>query len=287
MIALIAMALLLALGCAGKARDSFGVAGPLEESQTMRLTLKSRYMEQEMPFMVYFPKGYGGGDTYPVWYALHGYGSTESMWIDAGIGEAADDLMGRGVIDPMIMVFPLTRYDSVRIIQADMADGKRDESRIDQFLCRELIPHIDAHCDTAASPEGRYIGGFSMGGMIALRIAFHHPDLFGRAGGYSPALPSGDYSGTQFEKWLYPNETFEDVDAAALARKNGITGLTVWLDSGTANDPFAEGILSLYEALKKRGVRTEYHIYDGGHDIHNVMNSMKEHLAFYSTEGGE
>jgi len=284
-IALIAMVVLLSFGCAGRDRDSFGIDLPLAQSQVISLTLESECMEREMPFMVYFPQGYGGGDAYPVWYALHGYGSTESMWLDAGIGKAADELIEGGEIDPMIMVFPLTRYDSLEIIQADLADGKREESRMDRFLCEELIPYIDARCDTIASSECRYIGGFSMGGMIALRTAFHHPDLFGKAGGYSPAMPSSEYSGTQFEEWLYPNDTFEEVDVAALARENSLTSLKVWLDCGTANDPFSEPIQSLRDALRKRGIPAEFRLYDGGHDIHNVMDNIEECLTFYS--GGE
>ena len=41
--------------------------------------------------MVYLPAGYGDGNTYPVWYGLHGYSSTETMWLTtAGIGQTAD-----------------------------------------------------------------------------------------------------------------------------------------------------------------------------------------------------
>ena len=282
-ICLTIMASLLLPGCGQGDRDSFGIDSPLTESLVMELSLESRCMERDMPFMIYFPEGYGGEEAYPVWYALHGYSADESMWIDFGIAGAADALIAGGAIDPMIMVFPLTRYDSLKTIQADLEDdGKRGESRMDRFLCEELVPYIDTHCNTVPSAKGRYIGGFSMGGMIALRTAFHHPDLFSKVGGYSPAMTYSDFSGRELEEWLYPYEDTETADIQEIAASKGIDKLDVWLDYGTANDPFSEGIQSLYQALQERGIDSQLHIYEGGHDLHNAMENIEELLAFYS-----
>jgi enterochelin esterase-like enzyme len=264
-------------GCAGKAAKT---------SQVLRLTIDSTYMNQKRPIVIYLPKGYGGGDHYPVWYGLHGYNSNENMWINsAGAADAADAMIAAGEIKPLIMVFPLTRYDLFKDIQADFEkEGKFGESSMDRFLCEELVPYIDSHYDTVKSMNGRSIGGFSMGGMIALRIAFHHPNMFGKVGGYSPSVASSDYSGRQLEKWLFPNDNVDEIaDIEAFDKQKGLDKLHVYLDCGTAADAFSVGVQSLSECLRTRGVRTEFHQYEGGHDVQYAINNIREYLKFYGS----
>lgn len=176
------------------------------------------------------------------------------------------------------MVFPYTKDATMKEISKDLEDGKVDERNIDSFLTKELIPYIDSHYYTVASPEGRFIGGFSLGGMIALRTAFHHTELFSKVGGYSPGVISSDYSDRQLEKWLYPNEDIDDIET--FDKKHGFRKLQVWLDAGNSNDPFSIGIKSLYEALQKRGIPSEFELYDGGHTLRK--DNIKDYLKFYA-----
>ncbi|MDF2906894.1 MAG: esterase [Herbinix sp.] len=259
---------------------SLGFEDTLTESQVIALTLESEYMDRTMPYIIYLPEGYGNGLDYPVWYGLNSYSTDEAMWINHGIDVAANELIDTGEIQPMIMVFPYTKDATLIEITKDLEDGKVDERNIDQFLTRELIPYIDSHYYTTATPEGRYIGGFSMGGMIALRTAFHHTDLFSKVGGYSPAVISSDYSEQQLEKWLFPNDIIEDIEV--FDQKKGFHKLTVQLDAGNTNDPFSEGIKSLYETLQKRGIPSEFELYDGGHTLR--QSSLKNYLKFYVGE---
>ncbi len=286
LISLAALTGLMFCGCSGINADrrSSGVSEPLKESRIMDLSVKSNYMGREMPCKIYLPKGYGDKKDYPVWYGLHGYGSNESMWIDKGIAGTADELIDNGGIEPVIMVFPYTRDATLKEISKDVEDdGKLDERNMDQFLSKELVPYIDAHYRTVTSSDGRYIGGFSMGGMIALRIAFHHPDLFSKVGGYSPAVVSSDYSDKQLEKWLFPNENTDEItDIVKYDKKKGLDKLNVYLDCGGANDPFTVGIQSLYDALQKRGIKSEIHLMDGGHTLRQA--SEKDYLKFYTAK---
>jgi enterochelin esterase-like enzyme len=275
---------LLLFGCAGKNGDlrSSGFSEPLKESQVIKLSLNSNYMGRKMPCLVYLPKGYGGGKDYPVWYGLHGYSSDESMWIDNGVGEVADQLIDNGGIEPIIMAFPYTGTTTMKEIAKDMEDdGKLSESNMDQFMCRELIPYIDSHYYTVTSADGRYIGGFSMGGMISLRIAFHHTDMFSKVGGYSASVISSDYSVRQLEKWLFPYDNADKVDdITGYDKKKGFDKLNVYLDAGKVNDPFTIGLQSLYDALQKRGIKSEFQLSEGGHTLRKT--SIKDYLKFYA-----
>ena len=204
------------------------------------------------------------------------------MWLDADAVEAADDMTGQGELQPMIMVFPLTRYDSAKAILEDMSDGVRGESGMGRFLTKELTPYIDAHFDTLDSPEGRFIGGYSMGGYFALEIALQHPDLFGKAGAFSPALPYSDFSGGQFEKWLFPDAGPELAsDAATFARDMGLDKVQVYLDCGQVNDPFSEGAQSLNLALRERRIPVTFSVHDGGHTLQ--PDKIPEYLQFFGS----
>jgi len=286
-VALIVAVLLSSLilsGCKNKYEDllSAGITVPLTESQIISLSVKSSIMGREIPCKVYLPKGYGNGQKYPVWYGLHGHTQNESMWIrEVAIDEVADEMIENGEIEPIIMVFPLTMDATLKEIKEDFEeDGKFDERKWDQFMWKELISYIDSHYDTVKSADSRYIGGFSMGGAIALRVAFHHPDLFSKVGGYTAAVPVNDFSGKQLEKWLYPNLDPEDIsDVAQYAKENGYVNIKVYLEAGNENDPFLSALQSLNDALLERGVSSEFVIYDGGHSLDNARRCAGDYLS--------
>lgn len=276
--AFVALLLLPFAACAPSKPES--VAPPLTESQATRYTLASAVFGGEVAYMVYLPKGYSADQQYPVWYAMHSYSATEKMWLsDAGVGEVSDRLIAEGKLTPMIMVFPYTRYDDAKTIEADLADGTLGPSRMERFLCDELIPYIDAHYSTIASPDGRYIGGFSMGGLFALQIGLHQPSLFSKIGAYSPALTYRDFDGDHFEQWL----SLDVNDATQLdgyAKRHKMDQLSIYLDCGDSSDPFSEGAASLYDALTARQITTEFHPHTGGHTLQKDL--LEEYLLFFS-----
>ena len=252
---------------------------PLPTSQATRLTIESAAMDATVPFLVYLPSGYTPAEKYPVWYAMHGYSSTEKWWLsDAHAGERADALTESGDLTPMIMVFPMTRYDDAKTIEADMADGVRGPSRMERFLCDELVPYIDAHYSTIAAPEGRFIGGFSMGGLFALQIGLHQPGLFGKIGAYSPALTYRDFSDDHFERWL-SSDLSDATVLSGYAKAHGMDKLSIYLDCGGESDPFSAGAASLYEALIARGISVEFHPHEGGHSLDLAL--VDGYLLFY------
>jgi metallo-beta-lactamase class B len=56
------------------------------------------------------------------------------------------------------------------------------------FLTKTLKPFIDAHYRTMPSKENTTIAGSSMGGVIAYYAALKYPEVFGKAGIFSPAF---------------------------------------------------------------------------------------------------
>jgi enterochelin esterase-like enzyme len=58
----------------------------------------------------------------------------------------------------------------------------RDYSR---FIMTELLPYIEYRYSVSTKTEDHAIAGFSLGGLSALDIAWHHADYFGKVGAFS------------------------------------------------------------------------------------------------------
>ncbi|MGE5550356.1 MAG: alpha/beta hydrolase [Bacteroidota bacterium] len=275
MIGLKSRRMLLAVGCAFAA--IFALAGCRQPSflRTKKITMPSEALAGKARAIVYLPPGYNEREKYPVLYALHGYGADEKTWLTSlGGSRTADRLIGESRIKPLIIVAPYIG-DSWGL----NASGERYED----FLCRELIAYIDGHYSTIASRDGRYIGGISMGGAVALRLAFTRRDLYGKAGGHSPALWPGEIPGVM-SLWVYPSEALrEERDPLRLARTKNLQGLQVYLDCGEQDDPeFQAGCKELYRILRDRGIEAELHLSPGAHDAEYWRPMIEKYLLFYA-----
>jgi S-formylglutathione hydrolase len=70
-------------------------------------------------------------------------------------------------------------------------------------ITKELVSYVDAHYRTLASPASRGIAGMSLGGVGAINIALHHPELFRVLYAMSPSLFEGDAVGTFVDpQWI-------------------------------------------------------------------------------------
>lgn len=264
-------------GCVGQNADIRKAGGilPLSASMVIDVSFQSEYSGTAMQCKAYFPKGYGDGREYPVLYALNGSGSDEDMWVDAGLTASVDRLIAEGSIAPLILVFPRTSAVTLDELRKDFDDdGKMGERNMDLIICNEVVPYVDARFDTVRNRAGRFICGYSMGGMVAVRIALHHTDAFGKVAGYSPALLDADYSALQLEQWLNPNDDPREA--------SDFSNLAVYLDAGSSGDPFYARVRSLHKALVKRGASSEFHPYDGGHSLAHMNGDFGDYLRFFA-----
>lgn len=151
--------------------------------------------------------------------------------------------------------------------------GKKSEA-YSSFIIDELLPYLRQHYQLCTSPSDNAIAGFSLGGLSAFDIAWHHPHIFGKAGVFSGSF-----------WWRSKAFRKEDPDADRIvhemvARSKKRKGLKFWLQTGT-NDEQADrnnnGIidsiddtLDLIRALKKLG-------YHEGEDIKYIEVIDGEH----------
>lgn len=82
------------------------------------------------------------------------------------------------------------------------------------FFIQDVIPYVDEHFRTIATREARAVAGMSMGGHIALRTAFEHPELFNTMYALSPGV--FDEHGLE-NAWNTWDQTFLNAYGAAVA----------------------------------------------------------------------
>lgn len=251
--------------------------------------LQSSLLGKAMQVNIRLPKDYDGSKRYPVVYLFHGYTGTVNDWVPGLVGENADKLVAEGKIKPMIYVSPeidnsfgLNTASSYKHVE--LGSDSFDLGPYEDYVTKELIPYIDGHYKTIASKEGRYVGGISMGGYIALHLAFKYDGLFSRAGGHSPALYMEDLP-SALGNILYPlKQSREQNDPLVLAKSKDLHGVKVWLDCGDQDSfHFYDGCQKLYDMMKSKGESVEYHFGKGGHTGDYWAANITNYLLFYGS----
>ncbi|HXR08786.1 MAG TPA: carbohydrate-binding protein, partial [Candidatus Acidoferrum sp.] len=114
--------------------------------------------------MVYTPPGYNPNQKYGVIYGYQGAGAGIDTIFDGwcvNAGGVADNLIGRGIIQPVI------------IVAVDDASGDVGNDTIN---C--AIPYIDSHYSTYADADHRGLYGYSWGGMYTFNVGSAHLNTF-------------------------------------------------------------------------------------------------------------
>jgi len=137
-----------------------------------------------------------------------------------------------------------------------------------------------------AAREGRFIGGLSMGGYGALRIALGYPDRFSSANSHSGAVMYGSFASDLPERQLMlgPNPVGSNHDVLTLAKRAGAAGNLPRLRIDCGVDDFLiEANRSLHRSFIEMAIAHEYEEFSGAHtwdywDLH-VRDAIGFHLA--------
>ena len=194
--------------------------------------VESKILDNSRGVWVYLPPGYHDhpDKDYPVIYMNDGQNVFESGTAFGGqewrADEAAEALIRGGKMQDTIIVAVsnagrarMDEYTQVADANSspdpDHLGGKADE--YGKFLIQELKPMIDSRYRTEQKAESTAIMGSSLGGLVALHLAFNNPNVFGVCGAISPSI------------WWASRDILDKI--AALPEGQGPS--RVWLDMGT------------------------------------------------------
>ncbi len=210
---------------------------------------------------------------YPVLYLLHGLSDDDSTW-------ARRTSLERYVARvPLIVVMP----DSGRGFYTDARRGSAYESHI----MRDVIGFVDRFLPTIAERRGRVIGGLSMGGYGAMKLALKHPDWFCSVAAHSSVF--------DIKRILDSPEMAEDLslifgedpakggdDVFRLAGQIDSSLLpAIRFDCGTEDD-LLEHNRDFHAHLQRLGLTHQYEEFPGGHEWSYWDARIQEALKFHS-----
>jgi enterochelin esterase-like enzyme len=241
-------------------------SGATERDPWTRATsIDSRVLGKSMAVEVFVPPELGGTSaSAPIAFFFHGRGADETQWFegDAGDGVGLDrlahTLIGDGTLAPLVIV-SAALDDSYGLDSSPAADGY-DHGPYERYIIDQLIPTIEDRY-VGGSPSRCLIGGLSMGGETALRLAYQHPDLFERVAVASPALWIS--SPPAERAWIYAPEN----DPLELVRTVNALPPT-WVGYGRDDYGWIQaGASELAKRLTARGQPTKPVVVPGGHDV--------------------
>ncbi len=201
------------------ARPDSGAAGGPPEAATAHITGVVRRVQvvggagaaagAMRDVLVWLPPGYddpaNADRRYPVLYMQDGQNvfdhrpPTPAEW---AADETATSLIAEGRIEPVIIAaIPNSgRNRTIEYLPADAMGVQGEGDAYIDWLVREVVPRVERAFRADPNPAKRGIGGSSLGGLIALRAAQRHPDVFGRVLAESAAirLPDADLADSVF-----------------------------------------------------------------------------------------
>ncbi len=179
--------------------------------------------------------------------------------------EVLDSLYQQQAIRPFVLV-AIHAGDRIQeygtAAQADYMNRGSKAARYTDFVLTELIPYVEKHYPVRIDAASAVFAGFSLGGLSAFDIVYHHPDRFSRAGAFSGSFwwRSRAFDGA------YSDDT--DRIAHQLVRHGGsVQPLRFWFETGTddeTSDRNNNGIIDSIEdttdliaELVKKGYRRD------------------------------
>jgi S-formylglutathione hydrolase FrmB len=248
---------------------------------------RSDVLQKQTAMQVLLPRV--GRPPFATFYLLHGLSDDSTAWLRlTRLDYYVQDL-------PLIVVMP----DGYRGFYTDNEEGPAYA----KHLGEELPAFVEKHFRAKAARGARAIGGLSMGGYGALRIALGYPEKFCSANSHSGALGRGD--SLDLRPGAKPRGTLKDAppefiaelrrifgprpagsrhDLLALirrARRRGRPLPRLLVDCGT--DDFLLGDNRAFHAdLEKARVPHDYREFPGAHNWDYWDLHIREALAFHA-----
>lgn len=215
-----------------------------------------------------------GKGPFPVFYLLHGLSDDHTIWLRrTRIDSYVNDL-------PMIVVMP----DGYRGFYADNVEGPA----YGRYMIEDVVGFAERTLPALGKRAGRCIGGLSMGGYGALRLALAHPDLFVSATSHSGAPYAWrrltHEHDPEFARIFGKGRPRPDHSLEALAqriKRSRKPFPKLRIDCGTADFLFQQN-REFHSFLEKQKIAHEYAEFPGTHEWGYWDLHIREALQFHA-----
>jgi metallo-beta-lactamase class B len=217
---------------------------------------------------IYLPEGYDKSKThYPVLYMHDGQNIFDGLTAfsgEWGVDECLDSLIQAGRKACIVVGIDngpkrLNEYNPFAF--RDFGAGEGD--RYLDFLVQTLKPFIDKKYRTLPSKENTIIAGSSMGGLISYYAMIKQPQVFGKAGIFSPAF------------WTAPG-----INALTDSLASKVSGKFFFYMGGKEGSNHIDGMAAIQELLGEKSSAMIYAVVDAK-GLHHETAWRKWFAEFY------
>ncbi len=253
---------------------------------------------------VYLPKGWNDAANkdkhYPLVVWLHGFGGYGEF---QGRGGAAtlDELRGKGALPEV--VFAAYQSPGGRRNRSVYVNGE-PSGKTEDAIALDLVADAVQRFRASAERGQHAIMGISIGGFGALKIALHHPDVFGVVAAHSSAIFPDDPKALpeqyarQIDRAMQMGlgEVFGDpIDAAKWAaempmgiarkaEKGAFAQMRIYFDAGTEDRyGFAAPNETLSKLMDELGIAHTFRLVQGGGHAwssDSMLDNLRQSLTF-------
>ncbi len=203
------------------------------------------------------------------------------------MSDVLDSLYKAQAIRPFVLVAMHANVDRIQeygtAARPDyMKRGSKANAYTD-FVLTELVPHIQKRYHVSADPAQTVIAGFSLGGLSAFDIGFHHPDRFSRVGVFSGSFWWRKKNFSSDSRSAYDDDT-DRIMHSLIRESTTKPAVRFWLQTGTndeTSDRNNNGVidsiddtLDIIKELEKKGYQRE-------------QNGQTGDIRYVEVQGGE
>lgn len=236
--------------------------------------LQSKFLERQVRVDVYLPQEYRlrSHISYPVLFINDGQ-DMEAVQLEPTLNR----LINKGLILPIVVVAIHANENRMQEYgTASQADYKNRGSKAEaytQFILQELLPFVHRKYRIKTQPSETVFAGFSLGGLSAMDIVWHHPNTFGKVGVFSGSF-------WWRSKAFSPDEPDADrIMQTIIHHSQKRPGLKFWFQTGTRDEDSDRNNNGIIDAID---------------DTLDVIRELKrlgykelEDIRYVEVEGGE
>jgi hypothetical protein len=262
-----------------------GGSRPWVGGQIQKIDIAGRTTHIATPAYVYLPPEYFQSRyrtrTFPAVTVLTGYpGTAEALIKGLHYPQTAHELTRDGAMQPMILVMLRPTVAPPRDTECvDIPGGPQTES----FFARDLPDAVSAHYRVGEKPGNWGVIGDSTGGYCALKLAIHHPEVYGAGAGLS-AYYKAPVDATTGDLFHGNEELRYSADLGWCLKHRPAPDTSLLVSSSRVGEANYQDTLEFIELAKaKRPTRISSIILDsGGHNFNTWRREIPGALEWMS-----
>ncbi len=218
-------------------------------------------LNRKRTIRMYYPPDYSSGKRFPVIYMHDGQNLFDESTAFSGewnVDETLDSLYTYYGFSCIVVGIYHGEKERINELSPWVNDSLKlggDGDKYAKFIVKTLKPFIDSHFRTLPDRDNTAVIGSSMGGLMSLYMALEYPDIFSKAGVFSPSLWFSPKAFEQIQK--YNQKKIQRIYLISGAKEGGKTVQnTLKADSLLRSVGFDENYLR--NKLSKDGQHSEW-----------------------------